>query len=215
MEIYTVYVPAYWASGIIKALTAVVSVATAYLLLKLVSQALALPSPVELQVANEELRKANTALQESDEALRKAHEKATTAILERISDGFVTFDRDWRCLCVNSAAARFLRKSPEELLGKVLWAVGTCAGAIKSAQAAATGGSKPFEALISDIGLPDGSGLDVAREIKVLTSGIKAIALSGYGTDGDNSQQHPNGIFRPPHQTDLVRGTPTRFGCMR
>jgi CheY-like chemotaxis protein len=45
--------------------------------------------------------------------------------------------------------------------------------------------AKPFEALISDIGLPDGSGLDIAREIKALTPEIKAIALSGYGTEVD------------------------------
>jgi len=123
MDIYTVYVPAYWSSGVIKALAAIVSVATAILLLKLVPRALALPSPNELHLANEELRKVNKALHESDEALREAHAQATTAILERISDGFVTFDRDWRCICVNSAAARFFRKPPEELLGKVLWDV--------------------------------------------------------------------------------------------
>jgi len=123
MEIYTVYVPAYWSAGVIKAVTAIVSIATAILLLKLVPRALALPSPEELRLANEELRKSNIALRESDEALREAHEKATAAILERISDGFVTFDRDWRCVSLNSAAARFFRKSPEELLGKVLWDV--------------------------------------------------------------------------------------------
>ena len=64
-------------------------------------------------------------------------------------------------------------------------AVGTCAAAIQLAKAAATSQVKPFEALVCDIGLPDGSGLDIARAIKALTPEIKAIALSGYGTDDD------------------------------
>jgi len=123
MEIYTVYVPAYWLSGFVKALTAVISVATAILLLKMVPRALALPSPDELRLANEELRKVNTALQEKKEALKQAHKEATDAILERISDGLITFDRDWRCVSINSAAAGFFRKQPEELLGTVLWDV--------------------------------------------------------------------------------------------
>ena len=123
IEVYTIYVPAYWMAGGTKALTALISVVAAILLFKLIPRALALPSPEEMRLANEELRKVNTALQESDEALRAAHEKATAAILERISDGFATFDRDWRCVSLNSAAARFFRKPAEELLGKVLWDV--------------------------------------------------------------------------------------------
>jgi len=83
----------------------------------------ALASFHELRRANEELRKANTALQESEEALHEAHKKATAAIFEHISDGFMTFDRDWRCVNINAAGARFFRKQPEELLGKVLWDV--------------------------------------------------------------------------------------------
>ena len=64
-------------------------------------------------------------------------------------------------------------------------AVGTCAAAIQLAKATATGQAKPYEVLVSDIGLPDGSGLDIAREFKALALEIKAVALSGYGTDDD------------------------------
>src|SRR6185312_1698224 len=35
--------------------------------------------------------------------------------------------------------------------------------------------------LICDIGLPDGSGLDVMRSLKSRNPNLKAIALSGYG----------------------------------
>jgi signal transduction histidine kinase len=68
MEILNIWKPTYWLSGLIKALTALVSVATAILLIRLVPQALALPSP-------EQLRKSNAALQneihERMEAVKK------------------------------------------------------------------------------------------------------------------------------------------------
>ncbi len=42
-------------------------------------------------------------------------------MLDRISDGFVAFDRDWRYVHVNAAAERFLGMPKEEVLGKVIW----------------------------------------------------------------------------------------------
>jgi PAS domain S-box-containing protein len=44
-----------------------------------------------------------------------------SAILASISDGFNTFDREWRYTYVNAAAAKLVGKAPEELLGKNLW----------------------------------------------------------------------------------------------
>lgn len=42
-----------------------------------------------------------------------------------------------------------------------------------------------FDALISDIGLPDGSGLDVMREWGRLQPGVQGVAVTGYGMDED------------------------------
>jgi signal transduction histidine kinase len=42
-----------------------------------------------------------------------------------------------------------------------------------------------FEVLISDLGLPDGSGLTLVEELKAELPEMRAIALSGYGTDED------------------------------
>jgi len=55
MEIWNVWVPSYWLSGSIKALTALASIPTAILLVKLIPLALALPSPSSLQVINHQL----------------------------------------------------------------------------------------------------------------------------------------------------------------
>jgi signal transduction histidine kinase len=56
MEIYNIWHPVYWLSGLIKAVTAFVSVLTAILLIRLVPQALALPSPDQLRKTNEALQ---------------------------------------------------------------------------------------------------------------------------------------------------------------
>ncbi len=43
----------------------------------------------------------------------------------------------------------------------------------------------PFDALISDLGLPDQNGFDLLRQIRAAHPAIPAIALSGYGMDED------------------------------
>jgi signal transduction histidine kinase len=57
MEIWVIWHPTYWLSGGIKAITALASVPTAILLIKLVPQALQLPSPSSLQMANGDLQR--------------------------------------------------------------------------------------------------------------------------------------------------------------
>lgn len=44
--------------------------------------------------------------------------------------------------------------------------------------------SQPFDAIVSDIGLPDGTGYDVIRQAK-RSYPVKAIALTGFGMDED------------------------------
>ena len=50
-----------------------------------------------------------------------------------------------------------------------------------------------FDILISDIGLPDGSGLDIMRETKE-RYGLRGVALSGFGTDDDCRQSRVAGF---------------------
>jgi DNA-binding response OmpR family regulator len=52
------------------------------------------------------------------------------------------------------------------------------------AQAYTLAASKRFDLLISDLGLPDGSGLELMKTLRD-TQGMKGIALSGFGTDED------------------------------
>lgn len=64
MEVITLRTPVYWLSGTVKAWTALASVPTAMLLLPLIPKALALPSPAQLQAANDALRQAGEQLEQ-------------------------------------------------------------------------------------------------------------------------------------------------------
>jgi signal transduction histidine kinase len=57
MEIFNIWHPTYWLSGLLKAITAAVSIVTAVLLIRLVPKALALPSPSQLREINEALQR--------------------------------------------------------------------------------------------------------------------------------------------------------------
>jgi PAS domain S-box-containing protein len=69
-----------------------------------------------------EINRDITDREQAREQLQEAHRRLT-ALLETISDGFNTFDREWRYTYVNPASARMLHMSPEEMLGKNLWEV--------------------------------------------------------------------------------------------
>lgn len=51
----------------------------------------------------------------------KTTEKGLGEIFDRITDGFLSFDTEWRFTYLNAEGARTLGRTPEELLGKNLW----------------------------------------------------------------------------------------------
>jgi CheY-like chemotaxis protein len=81
-----------------------------------------------------------------------------------------------------------------------------CADSVKSALE--LGDSKTFDLLISDIGLPDGSGLEIMQLFK--NKSIKGIALSGFGLDEDLHRSQEAGfaehLIKPVnfHKLDAV-----------
>ena len=89
-EIWTLWHPTYWLSGTMKAITAIISFATAILLVELIPQALALPSPAQLEFANQllgaeivERQLAETALQKAKEELEIRVEERTTQLKQQ------------------------------------------------------------------------------------------------------------------------------------
>ncbi|HVU37687.1 MAG TPA: HAMP domain-containing sensor histidine kinase [Opitutales bacterium] len=79
MEIWNVWHGAYWTSGIIKAITALASVPTAYLLIRLVPAALMLPSPSQLRSANAALETEIAARKRSEELLQQRNAELAQA----------------------------------------------------------------------------------------------------------------------------------------
>ncbi|WPN63414.1 HAMP domain-containing sensor histidine kinase [Pseudomonas sp. P9_35] len=62
MEILTIWQPYYWLTALVKVITAIASVITAILLVRLVPAALKIPSPKQLAKVNDELREAQAEL---------------------------------------------------------------------------------------------------------------------------------------------------------
>jgi len=59
----------------------------------------------------------------------------------------------------------------------------TAAASVREATRAAE--NSEFDLLISDIGLPDGTGMDVVRCVRALHPKIPAIAMTGFGMEQD------------------------------
>jgi CheY-like chemotaxis protein len=87
------------------------------------------------------------------------------------------------------------------LEGHDVAATGTVAAAL-----AAVARDGLFDLVISDLGLPDRSGLDLMRELRASGCGLPGIALSGFGADHDLEQSRDAGfsahLVKPaePHQ---------------
>ncbi|WP_414512069.1 PAS domain S-box protein [Nostoc sp. PCC 9305] len=80
MDIWTLWYPTYWLSGLIKAITAFVSVLTAIELVPLMPQVLALPSPAQLEAANYQLAKEIAERIRTEEVLRESEQRWQLAL---------------------------------------------------------------------------------------------------------------------------------------
>jgi signal transduction histidine kinase/CheY-like chemotaxis protein len=90
------------------------------------------------------------------------------------------------------ATARLLRLLGHDVATADCVAAGLEAAESRAEAANAAGGEqsnplRPFDLIISDLGLPDGSGHDLMRQLKRRFghAGLRGIALSGYGMDSD------------------------------
>lgn len=81
-----------------------------------------------------------------------------------------------------------------DVLGRLIIRAGhmvTSAGTVEQALQALQAGT--FDLLVSDIGLPDGTGLEVIAALRK-TSNIPAVAMSGFGMDGDLARTREAGF---------------------
>lgn len=83
MEVWTLWHPQYWLAGLLKAITALISFYTALIMLPLIPQALALPSPAQLEAANQALGKEIIERERVGQSLRRAQEELEMRVEER------------------------------------------------------------------------------------------------------------------------------------
>jgi PAS domain S-box-containing protein len=117
MDIWTLWHPTYWLSGFVKAVTAVVSLYTASTLVPLVPKVLALPSPAQLEAANQALQEEIRERLEVEQALSKS-ETLYRAIVEDQTELICRYLPDTTLTFVNGAYCRFFGKNRDELLGR-------------------------------------------------------------------------------------------------
>jgi DNA-binding response OmpR family regulator len=84
----------------------------------------------------------------------------------------------------NEDAAMALAMCLEEY-GYEVQRASTCAEALRVARSA------PFDAVLTDLGLPDGSGIEVGR---ALSKQLPVLALSGYGGEQDHARSREAGF---------------------
>ena len=84
-------------------------------------------------------------------------------------------------------------------MGHDVTPAGTCQGGLAAAAAAGAA----FDVLVSDIGLPDGTGHQLLAKVRPLQPRLKTIALSGFGMDHDIRQSLDAGfhthLVKPVH----------------
>ena len=102
LEIITLWTPMYWVSGAVKAITAVASLLTALLLVRLVPRALAFPSP-------DDMRRATDALRVSEARFRAAIEAGLDAfyVMEAVRDTSGAI-HDFTVVEMNSTGSRLI-----------------------------------------------------------------------------------------------------------
>jgi signal transduction histidine kinase len=86
MEVWTLWHATYWLSGAVKVVTAAASVGTAILLVQLIPEALALPSPETLRREVAERTLAEEALSRANRRLIEAQEEERTRIARELHD---------------------------------------------------------------------------------------------------------------------------------
>lgn len=86
LEVWTLWYPTYWLSGGVKAATAGVSLFTAIQLVPLIPQALALPSPAQLETANRELQEQIRERLKVEEELRKYQNQLEELVSDRTAE---------------------------------------------------------------------------------------------------------------------------------
>lgn len=116
-SILLLWQPFYWIDAILKAITAALSIITAIYLVRLIPQALRLPSAEALEQEIEQRKQSQLALEESESNLR-ALSKQLTTLIETIPDAIFFKDGEGRLLIANEIAKQLFNLHEIDWQGK-------------------------------------------------------------------------------------------------
>ncbi|WP_438020635.1 CheR family methyltransferase [Sorangium sp. So ce315] len=112
--------------------------------------------------------------------LPAARPPAAVAPARARSAGAVASRRPLRILLVED------HEDTAEMMSELLTLTGHAVRIARSVRAALDlAGAEAFDLLVSDLGLPDGSGMELLESLRSAGNAIRAIALSGYGMEED------------------------------
>src|ERR1017187_7350704 len=117
MEVWTLWHGTYRLAGVIKAITAVSSVATAALFVHLVPDAVVLPSPAQLRAANEELEGEIRERRRVELALHKAYDEVENMVRARTAELARTNEQLQAEIVERKRAEEKLRRSEQKFRG--------------------------------------------------------------------------------------------------
>ncbi|OKH53530.1 hypothetical protein NIES2101_10400 [Calothrix sp. HK-06] len=116
LDIWTLWHPTYWLSGLVKAITALVSISTVLTLIPMIPKLLALRSPHQLEKANIDLQHQITERKLLESALRQS-ELRYRAILEDQTELIARYQQDGTVTFVNEAYCQYFGQARSELVG--------------------------------------------------------------------------------------------------
>lgn len=123
MEVWTLWHPTCWLSGLIKGITAIVSLYTALVLMELVPKALELPSTAQLTAANQQLQQQISERQRAEEALREG-ERLFRAIFDQTFQFMGLLKPDGTLLEANQTALNFGGLTHTDVINRPFWEAG-------------------------------------------------------------------------------------------
>ena len=106
----TVWIPMYWLDGLLKAFTAIISIATAMLMIWVVPRVLSVPTVAQLQAEIQQRKTAEGALRESENKL--------VTILDNVEAFIYIKDCNYQYQYVNQPVQQLFGKAVKDIIGK-------------------------------------------------------------------------------------------------